>query len=50
MTVSWIINFKSIQHGNTVVRRRKHLSDPIFSSMYGSHSAGPSWDGGSCSH
>lgn len=29
MTVSWIINFKSIQHRNTVVRGRKHLTDPF---------------------
>lgn len=34
MTVSWIINFKSIQYGSTVVRGRKHLSDPIFSYTY----------------
>ena len=31
MIVSWIINFKSIQHGDTVVRGRKYLTDSFLS-------------------
>lgn len=45
MSVSWIINFKSIQDGDTVVRGRKYVTDPLLSTVSGR----PSWGGGSCS-
>lgn len=47
MIVSWIINFKSIQHGDIMVRGRKYLVDPILPCVC-TVSSRPSWGGGSC--
>lgn len=43
MIVSWIINFKSIQSGDSVVGGRKHRSDSLLSSVHSIQRARPGW-------
>lgn len=43
MIVSWIINFKSIQHGDTVVRGRKYQTDSFLSCVHSIRQARPRW-------
>lgn len=43
MIVSWIINFKSIRHGDTVVRGSKYLTDSFRPFLHSIWQARPGW-------